>query len=162
MAAHGLYGEVRCVLHTDFPDRFQPGLKLWIVPRGQEPWQSKVRRARWHETKALLILSLEGVQGREQARALAGAMLEVDEEDAVPLPEGVFYEHQIIGLRVVSTDGRDLGTVREILHTGANDVYETPVCLIPAIPDVVQEIDVERGQIVIKIIPGLLGEDDAP
>jgi len=162
VAAHGLRGEVRCALHTDFPDRFTPGLRLWVVPRGKEPWPSRVRRARWHESKALLILALEGVQGRDQARELTGAMLEVDERDAVPLPEGVYYEHQIIGLRVVSTDGRDLGTVQDILHTGANDVYETPVCLIPAIADVVQEIDVERGQIVVKIIPGLLGEDDAP
>jgi 16S rRNA processing protein RimM len=162
VAAHGLHGEVRCALHTDFPERFQPGLRLWVAPRGKEPWQTTVRTARWHETKSLLILSLDGVRGRDQAVALAGAMLEIDEQDAMPLPEGVYYEHQIIGLRVVSTDGRDLGVVREILHTGANDVYETPVCLIPAIADVVQKIDIERGHIVVKIIPGLLAEDDAP
>lgn len=162
VAAHGLYGEVRCALHTDFPERFTAGLQLWVVQPGKDPWQTRVKTVRWHETKSLMLLMLEGVQGRDQAAALSGAMLEVDDQDAVALPEGVYYEHQILGLRVVSTDGRDLGIVKDILHTGANDVYQTPVCLIPAIPDVVCGIDLERGQITIQIIPGLLQDDDAP
>ena len=98
------------------------------------------------------------VTSREAAKALVGATIEIDSRQAVALPENTYFEHDIVGLNVVTTSGRELGPISEILRTGANDVYVTPSCLIPAIEDVVREIDLEAGQMTIEAVPGLLAE----
>ena len=81
-------------------------------------------------------------------------------EEAADLPEGSFYHHQIIGLAVRTTDGRDLGTLSDIIETGSNDVYVVTgpdgEALIPAIPDVVQDVDISGGIITVEPVPGLL------
>jgi 16S rRNA processing protein RimM len=83
----------------------------------------------------------------------------VSESEAWKLPRGRFYWHQIVGLRVVTVDGRALGTVKEILETGANDVYlvetDRGELLLPAIKDVVKEIAPERGVMVVELLPGM-------
>jgi 16S rRNA processing protein RimM len=79
---------------------------------------------------------------------------------ALQLPKGQFYWHQVIGLRVESTDGQTLGTVRDILETGANDVYIVHGAhgelLLPAIKDVVKQIDPAAGRMLVQLLPGLL------
>ena len=81
------------------------------------------------------------------------------EGEAWKLPRGRFYWHQIVGLRVVTTEGEEIGTVSEILETGANDVYVVKGSggerLIPAIKQVVTEIAPERGEMVVSLIPGM-------
>jgi 16S rRNA processing protein RimM len=108
------------------------------------------------------LLSLEGVASREQADLLRGQEIALPLEDVPPLPEGTYYHWQILGLRVVSDDGANLGTVVEILQTGANDVYvvrndEGRDLLLPAIESVILEVDLDGGQIKVRLIPGLLG-----
>ena len=83
-------------------------------------------------------------------------MLQVAREELPPPPDGAFYEFQIVGLRVVTAAGADLGRVQHILRTGANDVYETERALIPAIASVVRAIDLERGEMVVEDLDGLL------
>lgn len=156
VGAYGLRGEVRVQPLTDFPDRFGRLHHVWVrMPDGTRMTR-RVLSSRPHETKGLVVLRLKGVASREAARALVGAVLEVPDAEAVPLPEGVFFEHDIVGLRVVTTDGRELGPVSEVLHTGANDVYVTPTCLVPAIADVIREVDIAGGRMVIEAVPGLL------
>jgi 16S rRNA processing protein RimM len=81
--------------------------------------------------------------------------------EAAPLRKGQYFHHQIIGLGVWTAEGDELGSVEEILETGANDVYlvrraDGGEVLLPAIRDVIQEIDIEHGRMVVRLIPGLL------
>jgi 16S rRNA processing protein RimM len=120
-----------------------------------------VERARLapHARGVALILRLAGLTDRDEAEALRGWLVQVPENEAWTLPEGRYYWHQIIGLRAVTADGRALGTVADILETGANDVYvvarEGGELLVPAIKDVVKEIAPERGELVVELLPGM-------
>lgn len=108
-------------------------------------------------------LKLGGVNDMTAAEPLRGAEVFIPRAEAPPLPEGHFFVQDVLGLRVVTTAGRDLGTVVDVLVTGANDVYvvrgEAGEVLIPAIRDVVLSIDPAAGLIRIEPIPGLLTGD---
>ena len=144
---------MKCRIVTDFPERFRPGLRLF----GNHA-EYHVQAARVQD--ALVYLSLQEVQDRTAAEALRGIDLLVSQADAVPLPEGEFYWHQVLGLRVEDTRGRVLGHVAEILETGANHVYVVRgprgEILIPAVKDVVQLIEPASGRMVIDPLPGML------
>src|SRR5690554_3841069 len=121
-APHGVRGEVRVLPLTDFPRRFQ-GLARVFVRRRHEtaPEERAVERTRFH--KGFVIVKLEGVDDRDAAETLRGALLQVGRDQVHPLPEGQYYVFDIVGMHVVDEDGRDLGVVRDVLFTGANDVY---------------------------------------
>ena len=108
----------------------------------------------------LLRIRLAGVDTREQARALRGAYLQVREGDLALLPDGEYYRFQLIGLLVLGVDGRDLGRVTNVLSAPENDIYvvsgPSGEVLIPAVDDVVQDVDLSAGLITIEIVPGLL------
>ena len=112
-----------------------------------------------HTRGAQVILSLDGIEDREAAEALRGWLVQVPENDAWKLPKGQYYWHQIIGLEVVTKDGRRLGTVAAILETGANDVYvvkrESGELLLPAIKDVIKKISPETGEMIVELLPGM-------
>ena len=101
----------------------------------------------------------EGINDREGAEALAGGVMYIREQDLPVLPEGRYYVHQIIGLEAVTLEGRRLGPVTDVLVTGANDVYVTPAGLIPATAEVVREIDLATGQMLIAPLPGMLEDE---
>jgi 16S rRNA processing protein RimM len=106
------------------------------------------------------LLHVEACSDREAAEAFRGAEVRLRLEEAAPLPEGRFYRWQVIGLQVVTEEGRALGVVREILETGANDVYIVAPesgreLLLPAITSVVRQIDLEGGKMVVRLMPGL-------
>ncbi len=108
----------------------------------------------------LMYLKLAGIDTREAAQALRGAYLQVRERDLDALPEGEYYRFQLIGLAVRALDGRELGRVTDVLSAPENDVYlvsgPAGEVLIPAVDDVVRNVDVENGAITIEIVPGLL------
>ena len=109
-----------------------------------------------------LILKLAGIDDREAAEQLRGASLEVPTDQAVELPPGQYFWHQVVGLRaVVESSGRELGRVADILVTGSNDVYvvrkDGRELLLPAIGEVVRAIDLERGEMRVELLPGLEG-----
>lgn len=154
--ARGLRGELICAILTDFPERFASTDEVLV---GEPPRPFPVERQRIERGR--LILKLAGINTRTAAEELRGAMIEVPVEQAVDLPPGTYFWHQIIGLRVEDRGGRDLGRVADILVTGSNDVYvvrdDRRELLIPAISDVVRQIDVEQGRIVVELLPGLEG-----
>ena len=156
VAPHGVKGEVRCQILTDFPERFARTKRIFL---GGEHKITQVKRARVDRGRALL--KLEGVDSRESAQKLVGMIVFVPDSEAVTLPPGTYFWHDIIGLAVRSTDGAELGPVTEILETGSNDVYvvrgERGEVLIPATQEVVRTIDVQAGVITIKVLEGLLG-----
>ncbi len=145
-APWGLRGDVKVQPLTDFPDRFRPGASLWVQGRRHD-----VRRSRW--SGKVVYLALSDIDGRSAAENLRGALLEVPEGDLTPLPEGHYYRFQVLGLKVHTPEGRSLGRVAEILSTGSNDVYVVRggprELLIPALEDVVKEVDLEHGRMVV-------------
>jgi 16S rRNA processing protein RimM len=171
LRAHGTQGEVACEIVTEFPQRFQRTKRVFLcpsaaggrleAPQGVSPRPFAVKQARVtsHRGRAEVIFSLEDVADRDAAEALRGWLVQVPESEAWKLPRGRYYWHQIVGLRVVTTDGDELGTVTEILETGANDVYVVKADgrerLIPAIKQVVRKISPEQGEMVVSLLPGL-------
>ncbi|NOZ25825.1 MAG: 16S rRNA processing protein RimM [Nitrospirae bacterium] len=108
----------------------------------------------------MVIVKLSEINSPEDARLLKGRHLMVPEEESPPLPEGVYYYYQIIGMDVFTTDGAFIGRVTDIIETGSNDVYVVRdgdrEYLIPAVRDVIKEIDTEKKRIVITPEAGLL------
>ena len=106
-----------------------------------------------------LVAKLAGVDDREAALALRGAYLQVPIDEAVSLPEGRYYWHQIIGLSVETGEGRTLGTISDILETGSNDVYvvrrDGGELLVPALKTVIRRVDLSAGRMVVDLPPGL-------
>jgi 16S rRNA processing protein RimM len=147
---HGIKGEVRVMPLTDFPERFNPGAQVWLDGK-----PLRIRRSRGQAKE--LILALEGIEDRSAAEALRGKELMAPSPKA--LDEGVFYQHDIIGLRAVTPQGEVLGRVSDVISTGSNDVYVVTggrgELLLPALEGVVHEIDLEGRRIVVEVIEGL-------
>ncbi|MGC8861953.1 MAG: ribosome maturation factor RimM [Armatimonadota bacterium] len=152
----GIRGEVRVLPTTDFLDRFDPGGEIVLsLPEGRRA--CRIERSRQH--KSGIILKLEGVDSRNHAEELRGVYIVIGESDLRELEEDRFYVFDIIGLKVVTEDGRDQGVVTEVLQGGANDVYVTSTGLcIPALKDVVARVDLRSGVMTIRAVPGLLPE----
>ncbi|KYH32074.1 ribosome maturation factor RimM [Neomoorella mulderi] len=158
VATHGVRGEVKVEPWTDFLGRFRPGTRL-ILQRGEEIRPVTVARARPHGRH--LILKLAEINDADQAGALRGALLKVEPWEVEPLPEGHYYIFQLVGSRVYTTGGDFLGTLTDVLTTGANDVYVVKGAgkkeiLIPALKEVVRKIDLARREISVALPPGLL------
>jgi 16S rRNA processing protein RimM len=159
VSAYGLRGDLRIVSLTDVAGRWQT-LRQVAVHVGKYQALHELTLVR-EEAKGTLLVRLSGVADRTAAEKLRGAVLLVREQDSPTLPPGEYYMHQIIGLQVVTRAGRKLGPVTDVLQTGANDVYVTPGGLIPAIREVVVEIDLAAGQMIIEPMPGMLEETEA-
>jgi 16S rRNA processing protein RimM len=105
------------------------------------------------------LLMLTGVSDRESAESLRGLTVYADQDEALPLEEGEYYQFQIKGLSVRTQDGQDLGSVTEVLETGANDVYvvvgSAGELLLPAIRDVILGIDLAAGTMTVRVPEGL-------
>lgn len=158
VGVYGLDGALRVFPHTNSPERFAALARVEVLLPNGERRQFKVFGARVHGSRQQVILKLDGVRTPEAAKQLVGGMVEIDDQEALELPAGTYFEHDVLGLQVLTTDGRDLGRITDIVHTGANDVYVTPTCLIPAIGDVVREVDIPGGRVIIEAVPGLLDE----
>jgi 16S rRNA processing protein RimM len=155
VAPIGIRGEVKVLVLTDFPERFEAGSELAIRSPKGECMRAKIASARTH--KDGLALKLEGIDSRSDAETLRGCEFVIDQSELAELPAGRFYVFDIIGLKVTTEDGRECGEVIEVLAGGANDVYVTSTGLcIPALHDVVAKVDVDKREMVIRSVPGLL------
>jgi len=154
---HGVRGELRVEILTDYPERLPSHRILYIGP---EPTPYQVEGVRFHRGAALIKLA--GCDDRNAAEELRGQWVQISIEAAVPLEEGEYYHFQVVGVEVVTTEGEPLGRVAEVIETGANDVYVVHgprgEVLIPAIEDVVRELDLEARRMIVEILPGLLEE----
>lgn len=150
VAPHGVRGDVRVIPLTDFPERFQILKKVYT----DNGILLDVEHAKQH--KQFILLKLRGYNSINDVEKLRNRILQVERKDAFPLPEGHYYQFDIIGLAVQTVDGEHLGIVTDILETGSNDVYVTEKedgkpLLIPAIKDVVKTIDLKAGIMVVKL-----------
>ena len=155
---HGLLGEVRVDVLTDFPERFARGAQLYIGPEGGDPRPARVVSARPHQARLLVIFDLAA--DRAAAAEITGQYVYVPTEEAHDLGPGSYYEHELVGLEVVTAEGRVLGRVTSLLETGSADVLiitgSDGQHLIPMIAEVVSEVDLEAGRLTITPLPGLL------
>jgi 16S rRNA processing protein RimM len=149
-------GELRVSPDTDYPERFAALEEIFLQPQSGAGRLYPIENARLHTGKGQVLLKLAGVEDRDQAELLRGAQLLIRESDLPPLEEGRWWEFQLLGLQVVTEEGRELGPIIDILRTGANDVYETPQALIPAIDQVVLGVDLEAGTMTVRWVEGLL------
>lgn len=160
-APHGVRGEVRVMPLTDFPDRFFD-LKRVFLLQGATRHEYRVEGVK-SLSRGLFLLKLQGVDRREDAERLRRAEVQVPRAEAVPLPPGMYYVFDLVGARVVTVDGQELGLLKDVLTTAANDVYVVEdgagrEVLIPAVSHVVLSIDVDRGEIIVDPPLGLLEE----
>ncbi len=148
----GKFGELRVEELTDLPERFGPGRNLYL---NREP--VKIKRSR--RLRDALLVEVEGIDTPEAAKGFQGAVFEVPVSELPELPEGTFYHYDLIGLRVTSTEGEELGELVEIIATGANDVYVVRGTdgdlLLPAIPDVIKKVDVVGREMTVEMVAGL-------
>jgi 16S rRNA processing protein RimM len=164
---HGLKGEVSVEPRTDEPDRrFADGARLGTRRNrpGHAPGDAgtlTVRNARWHSGR--LLVTFEEIAGREAAEAARGTVLVVpiDPTERPEDPEE-FYDHQLVGLGVVTTTGEAVGEVAEVVHGAAQDLLVVRVgdrdVLVPFVSALVPEVDLVAGRIVVDDQPGLLTE----
>lgn len=168
LSPHGVRGELRCQILTDFPERFAQTRRLFAVssePQSPDSGSQAPLRGLDVERSRLVprgvILKFAGVDSRADAASLVGELLFIPESEAVSLPPDTYFWYQIVGLNVQTVAGEDLGRVVEILPTGSNDVYVVRdgarEVLVPAVGEVVRGIDLERGLIVIEPLEGMLG-----
>jgi len=152
---HGLEGEIVMDLHTDFPERFRKGRKLLV---GEEHKSLTLAGVRPHQLG--MLVKFKGVETPEAAGTYRNQWVYIKATEAQPLPEGQIYQHQLFGFQVVDDHDQLLGELVEIIETGANDVYVVrsdagKEILLPAIPSVILETDVERRIMRVHLLEGL-------
>lgn len=160
---HGLRGELKILSQTDFADiRFAAGSKLLML--NEENGASlEVKVVSSRQNKNVYILKLEGFNDINQVEKYKGWVLKVSEANLVDLDEGEYYYHEIIGCRVVTEEGEELGTISEILSPGANDVWvvDRPKgsgkqLLLPVIDEVLISVNTKEKIVTVRLMEGLI------
>lgn len=159
-STHGLQGEVNVFPTTEDPSRFKKLKKVTLHTQRGEEIELDVVSARFF--KKYIIVKFKQFNNINEVEKFRGCELTIDRKDAIKLQPGEFYCADLIGLTIVDEDDNDLGTLTEILQTGANDVYEMTKkdsdekVYIPAIKDCIRSIDMQEKKITIHVMPGLM------
>lgn len=159
--AHGVRGEIILDLHTDFPERLRSGKKLFI---GEERKPMTLSGARPHAKG--MLLKFKGIDTPEDAGQLRNQWVYVKATELPKLPEGKIYQHELFGFDVVDEYGNSLGTLVEIIETGANDVYVVrnesgKEILLPAISSVILEADPTQRVMRVHLLEGLVDDRES-
>ena len=157
---HGVRGEVTVEVHTDDPgERFVPGAVLTTDPAGRGPLT--IARARRHGDR--LLVAFDGVTDRDAAEDLRGTYLVIDSADLPALDDpDEFHDHELIGLAVLTADGARVGVVDDVTHLGQDVLVvrrdDGGEALVPFVREIVPDVDVTAGRLVITPPPGLVDE----
>lgn len=157
-STHGIRGEVKVFPTTDDPKRFDY-LEEVIVDMKREPVKLEIEGAKYF--KQFVILKFKGYDNINDIQQFVKKDLLVTRENAVELEEGEFFICDLVGLKVVTDEGEELGVLKDIMQTGANDVYVVGMkdgseVLIPSIPQCILEKNPEEGYIRVHLLKGLL------
>lgn len=142
----GIKGEIKIYPYVEY---FQD-LKYIFINNEKK----KIKNIRFKKNVA--IVKLEGIDDINQIEQFKGGMVTINEEDIPEPPEGEYYLQDLIGMEVYTDDGKLLGKIDDAYNTGANDIYQVGDILLPAIDDVVKEVDFENNKMTVHIINGLL------
>lgn len=156
-STHGIGGEVKVFPTTDDVKRFKK-LKTVILDTGKEKMNLEICQVKFF--KQMVILKFKEFNSINEVERFRGKGLYVTRENAVKLEKDEYFIADMIGMHVTSTDGEALGTLTDVLQTGANDVYViekpgSPQLLVPAIKECIRRIDMEQGEMIIYLMPGL-------
>ncbi|GFP29821.1 16S rRNA processing protein RimM [Candidatus Hakubella thermalkaliphila] len=162
LKAHGLKGEVRLRLETDYPERISGGFSLYLSPACQEEDKLVVDSVRLSSRGP--IVKFVGIDNLESAAELVGRSLYVPQDRFPSLAQDTFWVHELIGLQIFEEGGNFLGKLKEVLRTKSNDVYvverdregRKEEVLIPALKDVIREVDLEGNRMIVRLPEGLL------
>ena len=151
--AWGIRGHVKVQPQTDMPERFDPGSTLYL-----DGIAAKIASSR--PNKGGYVIRLDSVPDRNAAETLRGSWLTIPEDDLEPLPEDAFYHFQLVDMEVYTDEDERLGRIAEIIQTPGNDVYivrkpNQRDLLLPAIKDVVLDVDTESSRMTVHLLPGL-------
>lgn len=155
---HGIKGEVKVFPTTDDPARFRK-LKRVIMDTGKERLDLEISGVKFF--KQYVIVRFQGIDSINDVEKYKGARLYVTRDNAVRLRKDEYFVADLIGMKVVTEDGEPFGTMKDVMATGANDVYvvereDASEVLLPAIRECVRKIDMEQGVITVHIMDGLL------
>lgn len=155
---HGVRGEVKVFPTTDDPARFKK-LKNVILDTGKEKLELEIAGVKFF--KNMVILKFKGIDDINDVEKYRKKSLYVTRENAVKLEKDEYFIADLIGMKVSTDEGEELGTLSDVMQTGANDVYVISMTdgeevLIPAIRDCIRDVDVEQGQMCVHLLPGLL------
>ena len=156
-STHGIRGEVKVFPTTDDPARFKK-LKKVLLDTGKERLELEIQSVKFF--KQFVIVKFRGIDNINDIEKYKGKSLMVPREDAVQLEEDEYYIADLIGMEVY-TDGGRLGTLKDVMETGANEVYiidsdEHGEVLVPAIHDCILDVDVEKQTMKIRLMDGLI------
>ena len=157
-STHGVRGEVKVYPTTDDPRRFRR-LKEVVLDTGREKLNLEIEGVKFF--KQFVILKFKGLDNINDIEKYRQKSLYVTRKNAVRLQREEYFIEELIGLRVQDEDGTELGTVKDVIETGANDVYEVEMAdgrslLLPAIKQCILNVDVENGMMQVHVLEGLL------
>jgi len=157
-STHGIHGEVKVLPTTDDKNRFT-SLKQVILDTGKEQLALEVEQVKYFKQYA--ILKFKGIDTIDQIERYRGKDLLVTRENAIELEEGEYFITDLIGLKVISEEGEELGVLKDVLQTGANDVYvvereNAKDLLLPAIKQCILKTDLENKTITVHLLDGLM------
>ena len=157
-STHGVRGEVKVYPTTDDPRRFRR-LKEVVLDTGKEKMNLEIEGVKFF--KQFVILKFKGLDNINDIEKYRQKSLYVTRKNAVRLQRDEYFIADLIGLRVQDEDGKELGTVKDVIETGANDVYEVEMAdgkslLLPAIKQCILNVDVENGTMQVHVLEGLL------
>ena len=158
---HGVHGDVLVDIITDFPERLTDGVRFGLGDASSPTEYHEVHRVRVH--KGRWLLSVKGIRDREAVESWRGRFLFLPEQALDDLPEGYYYEHHLVGLECRSPAGEVVGEVVG-LDPGEGQSRLVVRCghrerLVPYVPEIVREVDLERGVVVVDAPRGLLDDD---
>lgn len=157
-STHGVRGEVKVYPTTDDPRRFRR-LKEVVLDTGKEKQNLEIEGVKFF--KQFVILKFKGLDNINDIEKYRQKSLYVTRKNAVRLQKDEYFIADLIGLKVQDEDGKELGTVKDVIETGANDVYEVEMAdgkslLLPAIKQCILNVDVGNGTMQVHILEGLL------
>jgi 16S rRNA processing protein RimM len=148
--SHGIHGEMVMDILTDFPERLRPNRPVYL---GEEHAPHRLGTVRM--ANKVMLVSIKGYTNPEEAARFRNTYIYIRADSLPALPEDAYYYHELVGMAVLDETGKPLGELKEIIETGANDVYvvrneDGDELLLPAIADVVLNVDIERQEMIVR------------
>ena len=153
----GVKGMVKVYPYTENVKRFEELKKVSLINKNSKK-EYEIEEVKYH--KNMVLIKFKGVDTVEQAEDLRNFYIQIERKDATPLEEGSYYIADLINLDVYTDEGEKLGILEDIFNTGSNDVYVVKdlngkQILLPEIEDVIKEIDLKEGKILVHMLKGL-------
>ena len=156
--SYGIKGFFKVVPFTDDITRFDD-LRYIYIEKNKKLEKKEIEEVKYH--KNLVLLKIKGIDDINDTEQYKNCYLKIDRKDAVELPEDTYFITDLMGIEVYTKEGELLGNIVDIFPTGSNDVYVVKdelgkQILLPAIGDVIENVDVEARKMIVKLIPGLI------